>query len=284
MRALKWKQFAPEGEGYHVARALFQGRDHSPLHRQDYAEIFWLEQGQCRHDVNGVSCRLARGDVVFVRCEDRHALHTVDGARFVLVNLAFPAETLAHLRARYFGEETRYFWHTGTLPYVLRVADDQLAEMGYWARQLDRSARLRVEGDRVLLNLLHMFESEPDSWLSLREPPWLVQALAGMENPELLRGGTAALARLAGRTPEHVNATLKAQLGRTATEVVNLLRMRYAGAQLRMGTQKILEICYDCGWENLGHFYKLFKAQYGMTPRDYRLHHRSTITSTRFEV
>jgi AraC-like DNA-binding protein len=33
----------------------------------------------------------------------------------------------------------------------------------------------------------------------------------------------------------------------------------------------------NCGFESLGHFYRLFRAAHAMTPRAYRLRHQAII-------
>ena len=35
-------------------------------------------------------------------------------------------------------------------------------------------------------------------------------------------------------------------------------------------TRNIAEICYDCGFNNLSNFNRIFKAKRGVTPREFR--------------
>ena len=53
----------------------------------------------------------------------------------------------------------------------------------------------------------------------------------------------------------------------------NERRMEYAALMLGSTDTSIENIAHDCGIENLSHFYRLFRARYGVTPRRYRLHH-----------
>lgn len=46
--------------------------------------------------------------------------------------------------------------------------------------------------------------------------------------------------------------------------------MRYASTQLSLTTMPIKTIARNCGYANLGHFYKIFEKQYGCTPKQYR--------------
>jgi AraC family cel operon transcriptional repressor len=107
----------------------------------------------------------------------------------------------------------------------------------------------------------------------------LIRALHARTESAILTGGTAALARRAGRTPQHLNATLKKWRGITCTDAVNEARMDVAARELRTSTKKIIEICFDCGLQNLAHFYKLFHRRYGMTPRLYRAKHHAVVRS-----
>ncbi|MGC3943959.1 MAG: helix-turn-helix transcriptional regulator [Chryseolinea sp.] len=54
-------------------------------------------------------------------------------------------------------------------------------------------------------------------------------------------------------------------------EHVNQLRMAHAARELMLGSSPIIEVALDCGFNNLAHFYALFRKTHGMTPRRYRM-------------
>jgi len=67
----------------------------------------------------------------------------------------------------------------------------------------------------------------------------------------------------------------------TPMDVVTGLRMRHAGAELRLSARPILEIAIDCGYESLSHFYAMFRRIYGTSPRTYRMRNRMALQSER---
>jgi len=47
-------------------------------------------------------------------------------------------------------------------------------------------------------------------------------------------------------------------------------RLEKAADLLKLSSSTISEICYDCGFNDIGHFSKSFKAHYGITPTEFR--------------
>ena len=277
MRRFLWSKLVQKGESFHIVRAALDGKNAAPTHKQDFPEVFWIELGQALHTVNGKQSLLNTGDIVFVRSTDSHSLAATPQQGFVLVNIAFPQSTLDFIKARYFPSETRWFWRKGPLPETTRLSPSRLEWLGYWVGRLDASRRDQCDIDIFLLELFRELRNDQKSQNLKRGPDWLVRGLSQLKNPGIFTGGTEALARSCGRTSQHVNASLQRFHGITATEAVNTARMEFASKELRTGTKKILEICLDCGFENLSHFYRIFKAATGTTPRAYRENHQLLI-------
>ena len=152
-----------------------------------------------------------------------------------------------------------------------------LRRLNRWADDLAQAPRERLYLDRFLLNLLAELRLDQDDAAPEGAPDWLAQACRAIQTPEHFCGGVTRFLRLCGRSREHVARTARQHLGMTPTEYVNGIRMRHTRRQLEMGDQGILEIALECGIDNLSHFYRLFRARTGMTPRAYRLAHRKPL-------
>ena len=266
---LLFRDYAPNGEAYHVGRRAPSGPFRGIRHTHDFAEVMWVEQGALVHLVNGTRQSLGTGDVVFVRPEDAH---TVLGEGFVQANVAFEPHTLDFLEGRYF-EGAPWPWRRSDVPAVYRLDRRQLARVAELARLLSGAQPTRLLLERFLLELLQELV-EPAT--SPNAPAWLQDALRRFaDDPDALAGGVPRLASLAGRSREHVNRVARTATGRTATDLVNEARLARAAAELKMTDEPIARIASGCGLPNLSHFYRLFNARFGVTPRQLRLRHRA---------
>lgn len=63
---------------------------------------------------------------------------------------------------------------------------------------------------------------------------------------------------------------IKQRTGKTFTEFVNDLRLGYATRKLIETSDRISEICFDCGFNNISNFNRVFKKKYNCTPKEFR--------------
>jgi len=74
-----------------------------------------------------------------------------------------------------------------------------------------------------------------------------------------------------GTNRNKVNDVLKTELGMTFTSYLNKLRLTEAARLLlEMESATIAEIAYSVGYSNVSYFNKLFKEEYGCTPKSFR--------------
>jgi AraC family transcriptional regulator, dual regulator of chb operon len=243
-------------------------------HTHDFAEVFWIEQGSGVHLVNGERRPLKRGDLVLMRPDDVHTFRTSDPAGLTQVNVAFDRGTIAFLHQRYFAGGD-WPWAGAALPASYELEPGELGWSAELAGLLFAGPATRLSLERFLLALLQQLVSPR---LQPGLPLWLNDALRRFaEDPVALTRGVPALAVLAGRSREHVNRVARRGAGRTATELVQMVRLDRAAADLRLTDHPISRIAIDCGLANLSHFYRLFNARFGVTPRHYRLHHEALV-------
>lgn len=251
-----------------------------PHTHNGFAEVCWIEEGTAVHLINGKRVTLPQGSLEMIRERDRHGYQPAPGkaaAGFTLVNVSFPLDTLAFLRRRYFSKETRFFWASSKLPYQCALTTIQLGWLQQWSFHLAKAPTTALEIERFLLDLICELAAHEARDRHPSPPEWLSHALRQIRDPRHFLRGSHELARLAGRSPEHVTRVLKAHLGITATDAVNQARLDYAAGLLRNTTNKIIVISLECGFTGLGHFYRTFHKHFGVTPRVYREQHQTVI-------
>jgi AraC family cel operon transcriptional repressor len=269
-RRLRLRWFVAPGEAFHVARSQHSRRSVAPYHSHDFTELFWVNGGEGWHDLNGRRSRLEAGDLWFIRADDAHSLEAAGGAALSITNIAFPTETADFIRERYLAHERRWFWGDRPEAAAVRVDAARLHALNSAADRLALAPRERLHVEHFLLTVFTELTATPADEKLSAAPDWLAAACRNLHRPERLREGVPGLVRLAGRCPEHVARVMRRTLGTTPSDYVNGVRMGHAAFQLRLTARSVTEIALDTGYENLSHFFHVFRRAHGMTPRTYR--------------
>ena len=84
------------------------------------------------------------------------------------------------------------------------------------------------------------------------------------------------LANLVGMTPVALSRFFKLRSGRTISDYIIDIRLGNATRLLVNTTNSISEICYDCGFNNLSNFNRIFKRKKDCSPTEFRENFRKT--------
>jgi AraC family transcriptional regulator, dual regulator of chb operon len=269
MRHLQLKSILKSGEHFHISKNRMTKNSTYPVHTHTFYEIFLIEEGIGIHRINGKRLQLAPGSLVMIRPRDVHGFSVIDTKGFVVSNLAFFAKTLEFLKQRYFAKEKSFFGGTATFPRSIQAPEHVRSWIAASFEELANGQRSRLALERFLLDLFCRLRVEKPA-ASDSCPQWLTNAIARCNSPECFKKGTVGFARLCGHGPEHVCRVTKKALGKTPTDLVNHARLSWAAGQLSLTPRKISTIAFDCGFESAGHFFRIFKNAYGITPRLYR--------------
>lgn len=276
MKTFKWREIGGS-DACRPSSSLLRGANAFPFHRHDFPEVFWAAQGSGVHRIHAEERRLAPGVLVMIRPADAHGFRS-DAGGVLVRNIAIRPDVLAHVKRRYFLHDDA-FWN-GPVPRVPvhhALNLDQLKRLQTLFDELSAGPWNLFATERFLLNVFYVVNEGTRFAGAARTaqpemPDWLAAALTRWcGDVRHFCAGTAALAKLAGRSPEHVARTLRDCTGRTPTGYLNEARMSYAAQQLAVTNRKILDIAMECGFDSLGHFYSLFHEAHGCAPRAYRM-------------
>ena len=79
---------------------------------------------------------------------------------------------------------------------------------------------------------------------------------------------------LAGMTPVAFSRFFKLRTGKILSDYIIYLRLGFAARLLVDSTRSIAEICYECGFNNLSNFNRIFKKKKGCSPKEFRDNYR----------
>ncbi len=82
------------------------------------------------------------------------------------------------------------------------------------------------------------------------------------------------LADLINMTPTAFSRFFKLRTGRTISDYIIDLRLGYASRLLADSTMSVVEICYECGFNNVSNFNRIFKRKKGCSPKVFRENYR----------
>ncbi len=78
------------------------------------------------------------------------------------------------------------------------------------------------------------------------------------------------LAQLNNLNRDYFIRLFKESIGQTPIEYINAYRIEHAARLLLEGSQSVLEISLECGFENNSYFIKKFKEKKGITPKQFQ--------------
>ena len=90
---------------------------------------------------------------------------------------------------------------------------------------------------------------------------------ANISNPDF---SVEMLSSEVGMSATHLYRKLKSLTHLTTHEIIKKYRLKKASLLLKNNEGNISEIMYDTGFSSLSYFSKCFKAEFGMTPKDYQ--------------
>lgn len=141
------------------------------------------------------------------------------------------------------------------------------------SKTLSRNFKEATLKSYLLLILLRIWELvknyEPKN--SMNKKGRLVQGLIQFIDKNYMKAITLDLLEKKFFTDKfHISHTFKEITSFSIMEYVQQRRIIEAQRMLKNSTNEIIDICFDCGFNNIQHFYRVFKKISGITPDKYR--------------
>lgn len=294
MQALCYIDLSFRGRGVHVVQMLHADeiidaetgvhyafirtfRDISGLHCHDFFEFFLVTRGRVWHIANDRRELLEAGALVLMRPPDAHRYERFEAEDCELINLALTTATFEAL-VLYLGLMPRAVVEAAYPPLrCLSPAEAEQARGRLQAAGERRGQAMRAAARAVLADLFVRHFASPPGPVRAPVPAWLAQLQGEMQKRENFVAGLPRLYELCPTTKEHLCRTMQRHAGQTPTQWVNGLRLQYAADLLASTDDPVVAVSMQAGFENLSHFYHLFRRQFGLAPARYREIHRRIV-------
>lgn len=244
------------------------------VHKHQFYEIFYILEGSIVHVLNGEARTLQAGDMVFLNLDDIHYFLREEGNtckhRDIIIHTKFFDELSSFL-----GEEFKTAYCTNLFPKVLTLSLEQMENYEHRITNAILTSSMRSEyqlsSTRALcISLLNHLVEERIRHNDAYYPMWFRELLGRFHMNEFLRVGLDDILEPFHFNKSYLCRRFRQYTGCTMTEYLNQIRLRQAAFQLQYTDNTILSVCNNVGFSSVSYFNKLFKATYGVSPKNFR--------------
>jgi len=257
---------------------------HFPRHTHNYVEVIYMCSGQTRHLINDEEVILRQGELLFL---SQNATQEIDaageddiGVNFIILpeffdqSLQMMGEEASPLRDFIVGcltgesEDAIGYLH-------FKVADvlpiQNLVENLIWTlmnNQPNKRRTNQITMGLLFLQLLNHTDKVAAGGGQTKED--IVLTTLRFIEEHYRDGELSELAASLHYDLYWLSRMIKKRTGKTYTELVQAKRLQQAAFLLRSTDMPVSDVGNAVGYDNLSYFHRIFKAQYGLSPKKYR--------------
>ena len=253
-------------------------------HTHDYFELFLVIKGKGKHTVGDTTQIILPSALLFIRDFDEHKYTRIPGESFEFINLSFSKNTFEAM-FRFFDNKTlKNVLLNAKMPPMVMVSEREKEKLFYAMSELLDNEEIQNAKIKCRTLLAKIFTeyfinySEEQSGI----PLWLEMSYEKMLKPINFIKGPERMVELSGKTREHLSRSMKKYYKQTVSEFVNGLKLNHSANLLLSSDFSIIDICFECGFENLSWFYRKFEEKFGCTPKVYRKQHENQKNTVKF--
>lgn len=246
------------------------------MHDHDFFEFVITLDSNVIHECKGRKIKLDKGTLMLIRPHDVHRYTDEGQGEFCYMNLAFSAQTfndvISFLRSP---KLERDFLESEYPPLVVLPERDAESIVNKFLKLMGNAMVPEpvVYLREVLVSImsrcfLNRGGIEENTGVDM--PPWFLSLCSEMHKIENFSAGIERMSDISGMSYGYIGQSFRKYLGVTPTEYVNSIRLTYAANMLLNSNMLIIDICLECGFDNLEYFYRLFRRQYKISPAKFR--------------
>ena len=254
---------------------------HFPEHTHDYVEVVYMCSGSTTHIINGKTIRLQQGELLFLGQSVRQEVCKSDKNDIAVNFFVLPEffrETLNTIGEeasplRRFLVDCLFGQNTGPGYLLFQVAEDvpiqNLVENLIFSLLYDTPNRRKVSRMTMTMLFLQLLgHTDKLAWDSQEET--ILKVLRYIDE-HYVDGSLREAAELLHCDISSLSREIRRKTGKTYTELVQEKRLTQAAFLLHTTDRKVEDIALAVGYENISYFHRIFRSEYGVSPRQFRI-------------
>jgi AraC-like DNA-binding protein len=259
---------------------------HYPIHRHDVMEFSLVVGGHGTEWVNGIPHVMTPGTVTMIMPYQFHEIKNNGSEPLLLLNCMFGLELLHSAISAQEREIVSAIMPIDSLePYVLHLTQTAYSTIESLFRNLlqefnlDRKYRhtmLRAKLLEILVTLERYRSNDSKSHAAPRDiqhgfaDKLLLYIHQNYQNHLTLK----QLESHFYLSKTHICAIIRQTTGKSFIELQHEIRLRHACSLLVSSEMKLTDVAAESGFQSSKTFFRVFKKDKGLTPRDYRILHQ----------
>lgn len=257
-----------------------------PLHNHNYIEIMYVYNGNITHVIDGNEITMQKGDILFMNQQVRHSIKRAEkediGINFIILPDFFEIP-LSMIK----NDKENFLWEF--LLGALRINSSKPQYLHFKTHEIDAIENLM---ENIISSLL-LEEKNNENIIQFTMGLIFLYLLNNIDSidEDSLQGGNDIMAEAAIRyikkrykdaslnelsksmhqTPSNMSKIIKKSTGSTFLEHLQKIRLKKASVLLSETNMTVQEIMNAVGYENSSYFYNIFKDEFGVSPRKYRI-------------
>lgn len=247
------------------------GSEGTTLHWHNFYEFFLITEGQCTHELNGVTTEIGKGTLCMICPDELHQLRRIDGQSSIHMNICILPKRL-EAACNALGLDFKLLCENGSVTTVL--TNDELNFFISRARLIGKliSNSYETAASTICATALELLSVINTSKLIQRGeyPEWFAAIIERINSPEFITCSAADVYRMGNFSPPVMIEYFKKYTGKTVSAYLRDKKCEYACQLLKSTQLTTLEISLQLGYYSLSHFNRIFKEYSGISPAAYR--------------
>ena len=251
-------------------------------HQHDFWEIIVMCENDCINVVNGIETELKSRDIQILRPNDVHYFKKIKGKDHLLLNLEVKTDFFENMFGEFCSSLFKDLCGNQQIIPKFKCGRETFEKLLYLMHLTQRFYEADTETPQFLLKqifMLILFEIGESFYVdeinNKADKSFSSIMVMLFNQPENIPLKLHEVCKKYPCSVEYAIRRFKEEgMDETPNMIFRKIKLGYACKLLKTSDLTILDICGSIGFNHLGYFNKVFREEYGISPKEYRKRYR----------